>query len=429
MRFNSLLEWLRWQESFHPKTIDLGLDRARKTFKGVIQNRPLPFTITVGGTNGKGSCVALLETMLGIEGYRVGSYTSPHIVRYNERIKVNGKLVDDDAICRSFDRIDEARGDVSLSYFEFSTLAALDIFSRCRLDVQILEVGLGGRLDAVNIIDPDSVIISSIGIDHIDWLGQDREMIGFEKAGVFRPGVPAVIGDPNPPNSLLKSAMEKKALVHLLGRDFSFQRDESSWSWYGQTRSRKKLPIPALHGEHQIFNASAVLQTLEVIRSERPVSDEAIRQGLSKVNLPGRFQWVPGDPPILLDVAHNPQAAVALANSLEEFAADRPVHAVFSVMGDKDIKGVVSPMKSIIDHWYVAPLPTPRGADPTRIVQAIVDCKIEQSKATIYNQFREALNAAKTACRKDGLVVVFGSFFLISEYFAINDSGGEWIDS
>ncbi|MEE9398045.1 MAG: bifunctional tetrahydrofolate synthase/dihydrofolate synthase [Methylococcales bacterium] len=423
MRFNSLSEWLNWQESFHPKTIDLGLDRARKTFREVLHDRVLPFTITVGGTNGKGSCVALLETMLGIEGYRVGSYTSPHILQYNERIRVNGNPVEDDAICQSFDRIDNARGNVSLSYFEFSTLAALDIFSRCRLDVQILEVGLGGRLDAVNIVDPDSVIISSIGIDHIDWLGQDREMIGFEKAGVFRPGVPAIIGDPNPPDSLLKSAEEQNTLLYQMGRDFSFQRDESSWSWYGHTRSRKNLPIPALHGEHQFFNASAVLQTLDVIQNERPVLDNAIRQGLSKVSLPGRFQWIPGEPSIVLDVAHNPQAAVALANSLEEFVVDRQIHAVFSVMGDKDIKGIVNPMKSIITHWYIAPLPTPRGADPACIVQAIVDCKIERSKATIYGEFREALSAAKTASGKDSLVVVFGSFFQISEYVAIDDSG------
>ena len=300
MRFDSLKGWLDWQESLHPLTIDLGLERAALVYHELNPDYLKPPTITVAGTNGKGSCIAYLEAIYRAEGYCVGSYSSPHILKYNERIKIDGKPVSDELICEAFARIESVRGNTSLSYFEFGTLAALDIFKRSDLDVQLLEVGLGGRLDAVNIIDPDVSLITSIGIDHVDWLGATREAIGQEKAGIFRANTPAIVGDCNPPNSLLQNALDKDAQLYCIDKDFGFKKQTTTWDWFAGARRISQLPEPGLKGEHQYRNASAAILAVELLAKSLPVSDRSIRIGLKNIQLHGRFQLINAKIPVLL---------------------------------------------------------------------------------------------------------------------------------
>lgn len=418
MRFSTLDEWLVWQEALHSKAIDLGLSRVRQVFQAMDNHLPMPFTIAVGGTNGKGSCVAMLDAILRAEGYRVGAYTSPHLLRYNERMRIDGQVLDNERICRSFDRIDRARGDVSLSFFEFGTLAALDIFTQSALDVQILEVGLGGRLDAVNIVDADAALIASIDLDHQDWLGDTRAAIALEKAGIFRPGRPAVVGDPNPPEALLTHAAEAGVDLDLLGRDFGFEKTGAGWNWWGVSDALTDLPLPAIRGEHQLFNAAAVLQVLGSVRDSRPVGENAIRQGLSSVKLEGRFQFLDGTPPVLLDVAHNPQSARVLAEYLNASFPGRRVHAVFAVMRDKDISGVIGPIAPLVDHWYLAPLKMARAATPSEL-KSVFDRVAIAPVSSDYPDAASAFAAARESAHNDDVVVVFGSFFLVSEFLAL----------
>jgi dihydrofolate synthase/folylpolyglutamate synthase len=365
-RFETLAGWLEWQEKSHPLTIDLGLERVQKVYKALNHNGVKPVTVTVAGTNGKGSCIAYLESIYREQGYKVGAYTSPHILKYNERIKIDAKPVDDCLICQAFERIEQIRDDVSLSYFEFGTLAALDIFSRSNLDVQLLEVGLGGRLDAVNIIEPDAAIISSIGIDHIAWLGDNREAIGFEKAGIFRKAKPAIVGDSNPPNSLKRVAESVQACYFAFNKDFSYEKEgDGQWCWQSTLRKINALPEPALKGEHQYRNASAVMMAISLLAGQVPVEEQAIRKGLKSVQLPGRFQLIAGDIPILLDVGHNPEAVQTLVDYLAEHFPNRRIHAIFSMMKDKDIAGVLDIMKPIVHQWFFSPLTNLRAATET----------------------------------------------------------------
>ena len=417
MAYQSLDQWLHRLESLHPKSIDLGLARVRKVFDTINPSCLKPFTITVAGTNGKGSCIALLEAILRAEGYRVGAYTSPHLLRYNERIRVDGTPLSDALICQSFERIDRARANTSLSYFEFGTLAALDIFSQADLDVQLLEVGLGGRLDAVNILDPDVALITTIAIDHSDWLGESREAIGLEKAGIFRENLRAAVGDPSPPQSMLQRAQAQKVRLSRTAVDFGFERMDNNWHWYGAGSTIRALPFPTLSGEHQLQNAAAVLQTLALVADERPVSEAAIRQGLTSARLPGRFQIMPGEVPVLLDVAHNPQAAEALAQHLRTQFPGRRIVAVFSIMRDKDIRGVITQMKSLVDHWYVAPLPIARCAGDAQIARAFSDCTID-AVSHGFDHFPSAFSAATHEVSEEDLIVIFGSFFLVAEYLS-----------
>ncbi|PKM13015.1 MAG: bifunctional tetrahydrofolate synthase/dihydrofolate synthase [Gammaproteobacteria bacterium HGW-Gammaproteobacteria-3] len=416
--FNSLQEWLNWQESLHPKTIDLGLERVRQVFRALYPDYQKPPTITVAGTNGKGSCVAFLESVYRAQGYRVGTYTSPHILNYNERIKIDGEAVADDLICSAFARIESVRNAVSLSYFEFGTLAALDIFSRSEVAVQLLEVGLGGRLDAVNIIDPDAAIITSIGIDHADWLGHSRELIGREKAGIFRAGVPAIIGDTQPPDTLADCAKASGALIFYIGRDFGYQKQVEGWDWFGADLQIKGLPEPNLKGEHQYRNAASALFAVTALQERLPVSVPAIRQGLEKVELTGRFQLIDSAPPVLLDVGHNPQAVGTLVEHLRAYYAGHAVHAVFSMMKDKDIRGVIEIMKPVVEVWYFAPLPNnQRCASETQMREAFAETGIAAINFG-FADFNEALNAARNKAGQGDLLLVFGSFFLVSEYLA-----------
>jgi dihydrofolate synthase/folylpolyglutamate synthase len=412
--FNLLQDWLKWQESLHPFYIDLGLERAAQVFQALHPDYVKPATITVAGTNGKGSTVAYLETIYVEQGYRVGSYTSPHILKYNERIKVDGIPVSDEQICEAFARIDAVRGNTTLSYFEFGTLAALDIFRRAEVDVQLLEVGLGGRLDAVNIIDPDMAIITSISIDHSEWLGNTREAIGKEKAGIFRAATPAITGDVEPPESLIQSALEQGARLYRIGKDFGYTKHGTGWDWYSADLQMLQLPEPGLKGEHQYRNASAVLLAVKEMSKVLPVSEAAIRQGLAKVQLVGRFQLIDGDIPVLLDVGHNPEAVGTLAEYLTAVYPERRIHAVFSMMKDKDIARILEIMNPVVYEWFFAPLTNPRAA--TEPVMREIFSQSSMSNVSFgHAGFSEAFAAAKSQCGVGDLLLVFGSFFLVSE--------------
>lgn len=417
VHFDTLQGWLSWQESSHPLTIDLGLERVATVYKALNPTGVKPLTITVAGTNGKGSCVAYLEAIYRVQGYRVGAYTSPHILKYNERIKINGSPIKDDKICQAFERIEKVRDNISLSYFEFGTLAALDIFSQADLDIQLLEVGLGGRLDAVNIVEPDVAIISSIGIDHVAWLGETREAIGYEKAGIFRASVPAIVGDPLPPNSLLQVADDKDAHFYALGKDFGYTKQQNDWQWFSGERRIDHLPEPALKGEHQYRNASAVIMAIVQLADRLPVNEQSIRLGLENVHLPGRFQLLDGAIPVLLDVGHNPEAVRTLAEYLTENFPNRRIHAIFSMMKDKDIAEVLRIMNPVVYDWFFAPLTNVRAATET-LMREIFSQQAMSNVSFGYTGFLDAFTSAKKQASKGDLLLVFGSFFLVSDCLA-----------
>lgn len=414
IRFDSLQDWLRWQESLHPLVIDLGLERAAQVFHALNPDYVKPPTITVAGTNGKGSSIAYLEAIYMAQGYRVGAYTSPHILKYNERIKIGGNPVSDEEICEAFARIESVRGNTSLSYFEFGTLAALDIFRRADVDVQLLEVGLGGRLDAVNIVDPDVALVTSISIDHVEWLGGTREAIGREKAGIFRALVPAITGDPEPPESLIQSAIEKHALLYCIGRDFGYKKQSTGWDWFYADRQMLQLPEPGLKGEHQYRNASSVILAVSKMAEVLPIAEASIKQGLENVRLAGRFQLIDGEIPVLLDVGHNPQAVRTLADYVKAIFPGRRIHAVFSMMKDKDIAGVLEIMHPVVYDWFFAPLANPRAA-PESAMREIFSQSSVSRVSFGFDSFTDAFSAAKNQSHKGDLLLVFGSFFLVSE--------------
>lgn len=416
-RFDSLQDWLNWQEKLHPRPIDLGLARVAGVYRQLNPNPKKPPTITVAGTNGKGSCVAFLEAIYRAAGYRVGAYTSPHILRYNERIRIDGQAVDDDLICEAFTRIDDARGETSLSYFEFGTLAALSIFANADLDIQLLEVGLGGRLDAVNIVDPDVAVVTTIALDHVDWLGHTEEAIGREKAGIFRSGVPAIIGDSPAPRSLREVATQVGANVLQLGDAFSYQRQLNDWDWQSAPSRIRQLPLPAFKGEHQYRNASAAIMAVKTLESVLAVSDDSIRQGLQQAQLPGRFQLIAGAPQVLLDVGHNPQAVQTLIEYLREYFPRTTIHAVFAMMRDKDIPGVLNMMRDRVSMWYLAPLVNPRAASP-ELLESIFQQQGMGKVRSGFADFSEAFAAARQNAGQDELILIFGSFFLVSEYLS-----------
>jgi dihydrofolate synthase/folylpolyglutamate synthase len=416
MRFPTLEAWLGWQETLHPSAIDLGLERPGRVLKalGLAQHKHL--LITVAGTNGKGSSVAMLEAILRAAGYRVGCYTSPHLLRYNERVRIDGQPVDDQELCAAFERIDQARGDTSITYFEFGTLAAFDIFQRAALDVAILEVGMGGRLDAVNLLDADVALITAIDIDHCDWLGDDRESIGREKAGIMRQGRPVVCSDPRPPQSIIALASELGAELFLLGRDFGFESHDGRWRWWGGSGSYQGLPIPALQGRFQLRNAAGVLMALACVQERLPVTVQPIIAGLNAVRLPGRFQIIPGDVTRILDVAHNPQAAVELAANLAATRCTGSTYAVIAMLADKDIASVVRAMQGEVDHWFVAGLDVPRGASAGQLAEILRQAGIGQ--ITVCQRPGEAYAWALAQARAGDRLVIFGSFYTVADMLA-----------
>ena len=414
MRFNTLAEWLNWQETLNPAGIELGLERVRTVLERLGETDP-PFpVITVGGTNGKGSSVAMLESTLLAGGYRVGSYTSPHLLRYNERIRILGSEVSDARLCAAFERVDQARGDIALTYFEFGTLAAIDIFADQDLDVAILEVGLGGRLDAVNVLDSEVALVTSVGIDHQEWLGSDRESIGREKAGIFRPGRAAVCGDPAPPAALLQHAQQLGTTLYCAGQDFGYERVEGGWIWWGAGERSATLPLPALSGEFQLGNAAAVLMVLTLLKQRFPLPGDALQRGLIHISLPGRFQLIPGEVSRIFDVGHNPHAAAALARTLAQHTSPGRTLAVVGMLADKDHDGVFAPLCRYMDAWYAADLNVPRGARG-RQLSRVIGKTCEDSTVHCFNGVTAAYQRAMYDARPGDRVVVFGSFFTVAE--------------
>lgn len=367
---SSLSQWLSYLETLHPTAIDMGLARISEVAKRLQLALPC-IRITVGGTNGKGSTCAMLEAIYLAAGYKVGTYSSPHLVSYNERIRLNGAQAEDADIVEQFVRIEAARGDISLSYFEFSTLAAMLLFEARQVDVAILEVGLGGRLDAVNMLDTDCAIITSVDIDHQEYLGTDREQVGWEKAHIFRKGRPAICSDPMPPKRLVEYAGSIGADLWLFGRDFNYSGDQLQWSYGGREQRRNSLAYPSLRGANQLLNASAALAAIEALRSSLAVPQQAVRIGLSQVELPGRLQILPGMPSIVLDVAHNPHAASALAQGLDAMPAVPATHAVLGMYADKDVEGVIRHLATRVTHWHCATLDGPRGLAAEQLAEII----------------------------------------------------------
>ncbi len=411
-RFDSLPAWLAWQETLHPQKIDLGLARVAAVADRMGLLQPEYGVITIAGTNGKGSSVALLAAILGAAGYRVGSYTSPHLLRYNERICIAGQLATDSELCSAFDCVDQARGQETLSYFEFGTLAALQLFAAAGLDIALLEVGMGGRLDAVNIVDPDTALVTAIDIDHSAWLGTDRETIGREKAGIFRPGRPAVCADPAPPASLEETAVGLGASWFALGREFSFEVTGSGWDWQGPNSSYRQLPPPALAGVHQYDNAAGVLMVLESLRERFPVSRRAIQAGLRSVTLAGRFQILPGTVDVILDVAHNPASGLRLAQMLEEFPASGDTWLVLGMLQDKDAAAFMESLAPRVDHWCLASLDVERGLSAAELRQML---PITANAAHEFPSVAAASDYAQTRAAAGDRVVVCGSFITVAE--------------
>ncbi len=408
MRFQTLNDWLHWQESLHPSEIELGLERVRAVLEHMDLANPDFTVVTVAGTNGKGSSVAMLESILLAAGYRVGSYTSPHLLRYNERVRVQGEPVADGELCDSFARIDAARGDISLTYFEFGTLAAIDCLQRRGVEIAVLEVGLGGRLDAVNVLDADVALITPVDVDHVAWLGNDREAIGLEKAGIMRAGRPVVVSDPQPPRSVLARAGELGAPLALVGRDYHYQAQGDQWRWVAAEQSRNALPLPALRGDFQLANAAGVLMVLARLGEQFPVSQQAVRSGLLAVQLPGRFQVLPGRPVQILDVAHNPHSARALAQNLARQPCPGRTRAVLGMLDDKDIVATVASLNTLVDDWYLASLDVPRGASAARLREALGDV------GQCFDNVASARAAALAAADDGDRIVIFGSFHTVA---------------
>ncbi|MGB5832731.1 MAG: bifunctional tetrahydrofolate synthase/dihydrofolate synthase [Thiohalocapsa sp.] len=413
MRFQSLSDWLRWQETLHPNRIDLRLERVGGLWSRLAPKAFSCPVITVGGTNGKGSCVAYLDSLYRAGGYRVCAFTSPHLLRYNERIRIDGRDVGDAAICESFARIDEARRGEQLTYFEFGTLAALDLFQRAVPDVVILEVGLGGRLDAVNIVDADLSVVTSIGLDHTALLGDDPNQIALEKAGIFRPLRPAVIGQRQPPPRLRQCAADIGADVFQLGREFEHRIDAGQWHWQGPAGARRDaLPPPALRGQIQYDNAATALCAVTLLERRLPLANTAVRQGLLRTRLLGRFTVYPGEITWIFDVAHNADAAKVLAANLDSYPCTGVYHAVFALLADKDAGAVTAALSARVDHWHLAPAPSARAMLVEDLYAAVAGVA-QEHRIVSYSDVGQAMSGAAAIAKPNDCVLVFGSFMTV----------------
>ena len=412
----NLADWLIYLESLHPKTIELGLARIAQVGQRMHLAPDFPL-IVVGGTNGKGSVCAMLESVLHAAGYRVGCYTSPHLLNYNERVKIGKRQASDDELCASFSAIEEARGDIPLTYFEFGTLAAMQLFAEHRVDVAILEVGLGGRLDAVNLFDADCAIVTSVDIDHTDYLGDTREAIAFEKAGIFRSGRVAIYAEESMPDAIVDHADAIGAKLWRIGREFGCKVHQGQWDYRGVASERLALPYPALRGAFQLNNASAVLAALDALKDRLPVGMDAIRRGLVEVTLAGRFQVLPGKPQLIVDVAHNPHAARQLAKNLASMPPAPRTYAVFAMLKDKDIAGVAAALDPQIDTWLVASIAAPRGASADELAQVLQQAGVRGRVI----RFADTEHALAHACNEAGendRIAAFGSFYTVAAVLA-----------
>ncbi|MEK6243530.1 MAG: bifunctional tetrahydrofolate synthase/dihydrofolate synthase [Pseudomonadota bacterium] len=412
MNGRSLAGWLEYIERQHPQAIALGLERVIEVFSRLKIKFLCPI-LTVGGTNGKGSTCAMLEAILCSAGYRTGLYTSPHLLRYNERVRIASREADDGALCEAFAAVENARGTIALTYFEFGTLAAFWLFARAKLDALVLEVGLGGRLDAVNVVDADCAVLTSVGIDHVEYLGSTREAIGGEKAGIFRSGMPSVVADPSPPDSVLKESQRIGSRLLLIGRDFGYRAQGTQWSYWGPAGKRSGLAHPALRGVAQLRNASAAIAALDTLGERLPIAMKDVRRALAEVALPGRFQVLPGRPQVVLDVAHNSEAAAVLAANLGESGFSPETIAVFGMLRDKDIAGVVRAVAPRITRWHLASLPGPRGADAGHLMNVMTQEKIK-APTFRHESVAAALAAARSEAGEGDKIVVFGSFLTVA---------------
>ncbi len=414
MRFDNLCDWLEWQEELHFTAIELGLDRCTAVAENMGLLDPDFTVISVAGTNGKGSSVTMMEAILGNSGYKTGCYTSPHLIRYNERIKLDGVEVSDEMLCESFSRIDHARGDISLTYFEFGTLAALDIFHQANVDVALLEVGLGGRLDAVNCLDADVALVTSVDLDHMQWLGPDRETIGREKAGIFRGDKPAICSDPHPPETVLQYAEEIGATLYIPGRDFNYQLSEDNWSWQWGSVIYENLPRPDQYNSCQIQNAAGVLMVLNTLTSKLPIKAGAIEKGLENFSLTGRFQMLTKGTQIILDVAHNNQSAKMLVHNLKQFPNSGKTHIIIGMLKDKDRNSILGELIEIADYWHTVTISNPRGTDSETIKNELLDLGVTvpiSESDTVANTF---LKLQKETGMHDRIVVT-GSFLSVGD--------------
>lgn len=428
-----LAAWLSYIESLHPKSIAMGLDRVKCVISRLSLKPTFPI-ITVAGTNGKGSTCAMLEQVYKNAGYQVGCYTSPHLLRYNERVHINGIEVSDEDLCAAFAVVDAARVGadniaIPLTYFEVGTLAAMWHFMQANIDVAILEIGLGGRLDAVNAFEPSCSIVTSVDLDHQDFLGDTREDIGFEKAGVYRPSVPAICGDANPPASLIAYARQIQADFKCIHQDFDYVLADGAWQYLTQGKVVHTLPIPALHGSYQLNNAACAIAAVESLQSSLPVATEVIANAMRQVTLAGRFQTISNSPWVILDVAHNPQAAHALAENLKASktqhgktssgkSASGKTYAVFAMLADKDVNGVIDAVKNEIDTWYVASINHVRGALAADLAAVIAEV-MPIANIKIFDQAADAYQQACIDSSENDKIVVFGSFFTVSSVMQV----------
>ncbi len=432
----TLDEWLVAIEALHPQAIAMGLERSRivadRLSLGTHLGLDVPI-VTVGGTNGKGSTCAMLESILRAAGYRVGLYIKPHFFRFNERARIDGEDASDAELIAQFEAVDAARREapeVALTYYEFTTLAILRLFAQSSLDVVILEVGLGGRLDTVNLIDADCAVVTGIAVDHVDYLGPTREAIGFEKAGIYRAGRPAICADADPPQSLVDHAASIGADLWRIGRDFNYAGDRQQWGWSGRGTRRASLPYPALRGANQLFNASGALAALASLHDRVPVSQQAVRTGLLTVELVGRFQVLPGRPTIVYDVAHNPQASATLAHSLDGMGFHPETLAIFGAMRDKDIEGIVRAMLGRVDRWFLCGLPMPRAATAEQLASIVAFAQASRPPtagmpavtSASFATPADAWAAASEAAKPDDRIVVFGSFHTVAGVIAARGS-------
>ena len=410
----SLAEWLAHCERLHPLAVEMTLDRVAAV-KSRLAIEFIAPVIVVAGTNGKGSTCAMLEAISLAAGYRVGVYSKPHLVHFEERCRIDGRSVDAAALLPHFAAVEQARGDISLTYFEFTLLAIARLLATAPLDLVVLEVGLGGRLDAVNAFDGDCAVITSIDIDHSEFLGNDRESIGREKAGIMRRGRPVVVSDPMPPRSIADEATRIGAELRVAGVDFHHAGDRQQWSWTGRTMRFSGLGYPALRGANQLLNAAGALAAFEALRERLPVSAQAVRVGLATVELPGRFQVLPGEPTLVLDVAHNPHAVAALALNLDQMGFFPRTHAVFGAMRDKDIDAILKRLAPLIDAWHFTDLPSARAASAVEIAERWRSVAREGSRATvaIHGDPPAALAAAVAEADPADRIVVFGSFYTV----------------
>ncbi|MDE2368698.1 MAG: bifunctional tetrahydrofolate synthase/dihydrofolate synthase [Burkholderiales bacterium] len=409
----TLADWLAHCARLHPATMDLSLERTVEVARRLGLHFEVP-VITVAGTNGKGSTCAMIESIARHAGYRVGLYQKPELVHFEERCRVGGAPVQAAELVPHFAAVEAARREITLTQFEFSTLAIARLLSMAELDLVILEVGLGGRYDSVNAFDTDCAVITGIALDHMEYLGPDRESIAAEKAQIMRPGKPAIVGDPQPPRSLLAHAEAIGADLWLIGRDFNYQGDRQQWSWSGRGRRYHGMSYPALRGANQLFNASAAIAALIALRERLPINAQAVRTGLALVDLPGRFQVVPGQPVIVLDVAHNPQAVAALAANLDAQGYFPRTHAVFGVMADKDIPALLERIAPLVDAWYCCDLPTPRAARAADLApQLRAAAGAREVTVEAHPDPASALRAAQARAEPADRIVAFGSFYTV----------------